>query len=156
MRMTGNFAQLLHTFFHEWLAGQRNNSCHTVRSYRDTWRLFLRFTAARQQRLVAALRLADLTAAEVLAFWTIARRNVTSPLARATAGWRRYGASSALSRTANRWPQANARRSCGFRSSGAAPPHRLFGICRSRGHFGRAKPPDFGRPTRSCAVSTPL
>jgi len=118
VRMTGNFAQLLHAFFHEWLAGQRNNSCHTVRSYRDTWRLFLRFTAARQQRPVAALRLADLTAAEVLAFWTIARRNVTSPLARATAGWRRYGASFALSRTGNRWPQANARRSCGFRSSG--------------------------------------
>ena len=66
--MTGNFAQLLHAFFHEWLAGQRNNSCHTVRSYRDTWRLFLRFTAARQQRPVAALHLADLTAAEVLAF----------------------------------------------------------------------------------------
>jgi len=35
---------------------------------RDTWRLFLRFTAGRQQRPVAALRLADLTAAEVLAF----------------------------------------------------------------------------------------
>ena len=68
MRMTGNFAQLLHAFFHEWLAGQRKNSRHTVRSYRDTWRLFLRFTAVRQQRPVAALRLADLTAAEVLAF----------------------------------------------------------------------------------------
>ena len=68
MRMTGNFAQLLHAFFYEWLAGQRNNSRHTVRSYRDTWRLFLRFTAARQQRPVAALHLADLTAAEVLAF----------------------------------------------------------------------------------------
>ena len=68
MRMTGNFAQLLHAFFYEWLAGQRNNSRHTVRSYRDTWRLFLRFTAARQQRPVAALHLADLTATEVLAF----------------------------------------------------------------------------------------
>jgi len=66
--MTGNFAQLLHAFFYEWLAGQRNNSRHTVRSYRDTWRLFLRFTAARQQRPVAALHLADLTATEVLAF----------------------------------------------------------------------------------------
>jgi site-specific recombinase XerD len=37
-------------------------------SYRDTWRLFLRFTTVRQQRPVAALRLADLTAAVVLAF----------------------------------------------------------------------------------------
>jgi site-specific recombinase XerD len=66
--MTGNFPQLLHAFFHEWLAGQRNNSRHTVRSYRDTWRLFLRFMAAQEQRPVAALRLADLTASEVLAF----------------------------------------------------------------------------------------
>jgi site-specific recombinase XerD len=39
-----------------------------VRSYRDTWRLFLRFAAARQGRLVAALRLADFTPNEVLAF----------------------------------------------------------------------------------------
>ena len=66
--MTGNFPQLLHAFFYDWLAGQRNNSPHTVRSYRDTWRLFLRFVAARHNRLVAALRLADFTAAEVLAF----------------------------------------------------------------------------------------
>jgi site-specific recombinase XerD len=44
-----------------------NNSRHTVRSYRDTWRLFLRFMAAQQQRPVAALRLTDLTASEVLA-----------------------------------------------------------------------------------------
>jgi site-specific recombinase XerD len=68
VRMTGNFPQLLHAFFHVWLAGQRNNSCHTVRSYRDTWRLFLRFMAAQQQRPVAALRLDDLTASEILAF----------------------------------------------------------------------------------------
>jgi hypothetical protein len=66
--MTGNFPQLLRAFFYDWLAGQRNNSPHTVRSYRDTWRLFLRFVAARQARLVAALRLADFTGAEVLAF----------------------------------------------------------------------------------------
>jgi site-specific recombinase XerD len=68
VRMTGNFPQLLRAFFYDWLAGQRNNSPHTVRSYRDTWRLFLRFVAARQARLVAALRLADFTGAEVLAF----------------------------------------------------------------------------------------
>jgi site-specific recombinase XerD len=68
VRMTGTFPQLLHAFFYDWLAGQRNNSAHTVRSYRDTWRLFLRFVATRHNRLVAALRLADFTAAEVLAF----------------------------------------------------------------------------------------
>lgn len=58
----------LHAFFHEWLAEQRNCSRHTVLSYRDSWRLFLRFVAARHHRSVSALTLADLTAEEVLAF----------------------------------------------------------------------------------------
>lgn len=58
----------LHAFFHEWLAEQRNCSRHTVLSYRDTWRLYLRFVAGRRRRPVSALTLADLTADEVLAF----------------------------------------------------------------------------------------
>ena len=58
----------LHAFFHEWLAEQRNCSRHTVLSYRDSWRLFLRFVAARLHRSVSELTLADLTAEEVLAF----------------------------------------------------------------------------------------
>jgi hypothetical protein len=59
---------LLRAFFHEWLVEQRNASVHTVRSYRDTWRLFLRFVAQRNQRTVAQLRLGDLTGSEVGAF----------------------------------------------------------------------------------------
>jgi site-specific recombinase XerD len=59
---------LLHAFFHEWLAEQRNASHRTVLAYRDAWRLFLRFTAARQKKKVAALRTEDLTGTEVLAF----------------------------------------------------------------------------------------
>jgi site-specific recombinase XerC len=62
--------QLLHTFFHDWLIAQRNTSRHTVLAYRDTWRLLLRFVAARLQRPVAHLELAHLTATEVLAFLT--------------------------------------------------------------------------------------
>lgn len=62
------FPQLLHTFFHEWLAQQRNVSHHTVMSYRDSWRLFLRFAAAQKTKPVAKLTLSDLTEAEVLAF----------------------------------------------------------------------------------------
>ena len=62
------FAQLLHTFFHDWLMTQRGTSRHTVLAYRDAWRLFLRFVAARVQRPVAHLALDHLTAAEVLAF----------------------------------------------------------------------------------------
>lgn len=59
---------LLHTFFHGWLVEQRNASRHTVISYRDAWRLFLRYVAARKRRPVAKLQLSDLTATEVLAF----------------------------------------------------------------------------------------
>lgn len=58
----------LHAFFHDWLGEQRNCSRHTILSYRDTWRLYLRYVAARRRRSVSALSLADLTAAEVLAF----------------------------------------------------------------------------------------
>jgi len=62
------FPQLLHAFFHEWLAQQRNVSHHTVLSYRDSWRLFLRFVAAQKAKSVAKLSLTDLTTEEVLAF----------------------------------------------------------------------------------------
>ena len=61
-------AYWLHAFFHEWLAEQRNCSRHTVLSYRDTWRLYLRFVAGRRRRPVSALTLAELTADEALAF----------------------------------------------------------------------------------------
>jgi site-specific recombinase XerD len=62
------FPHLLQTFFQDWMAGQRNLSRHTVLSYRDTWRLFLRFVATRTGRAVAQVGLTDLTEAEVLAF----------------------------------------------------------------------------------------
>jgi len=62
------FPQLLHAFFHDWLVQQRNVSHHTVLSYRDSWRLFLRFVAARKAISVAKLRLEDFTANEILAF----------------------------------------------------------------------------------------
>jgi site-specific recombinase XerD len=58
----------LHAFFHEWLGEQRNCSKHTVLSYRDTWRLYLRFVAARIGRPVSGLKLVELTGDEVLAF----------------------------------------------------------------------------------------
>ena len=68
MKSSDPFPRLLHAFFYEWLVQQRNASVHTVRSYRDTWRLFLRFAAQRQHRPVAQITLADLTASEVSAF----------------------------------------------------------------------------------------
>ena len=63
-----SLAALLHAFFHEWMGKQRNLSRHTVCSYRDTWKLFLRFASQRKRREIAKLSLADLQAGEVLAF----------------------------------------------------------------------------------------
>lgn len=63
-----SLAYWLQAFFHEWLAEQRNCSRHTVLSYRDTWRLYLRFVAARRRRPVSNLTFADLTDVEALAF----------------------------------------------------------------------------------------
>ncbi len=65
---TNTFPKLLHTFFHEWAGHQRNLSRHTVMSYRDTLRLFLRFVAGRRRRSVSDLTIEDFTADEVLAF----------------------------------------------------------------------------------------
>ena len=60
--------QLLRMFFTDWMVQQRNASVHTIKSYRDTWRLFLRFVAARRGKPVVRLALSELTAAEVIAF----------------------------------------------------------------------------------------
>jgi site-specific recombinase XerD len=68
MKPVNPFPLLLQAFFQQWLVQQRNCSAHTVRSYRDTWRLFLRFVSKRQNRPVVKLTLEHITATEVLAF----------------------------------------------------------------------------------------
>ncbi len=68
MRAVDPFPELLRAFFCDWMVEQRNASPHTIRSYRDTWRLFLRFVADRCDRPVAKLAFADLTAAQITAF----------------------------------------------------------------------------------------
>ena len=106
----------LHAFFHEWLGEQRNCSRHTVLSYRDTWRLYLRFVAGRRRRPVSALTLAELTADEVLAFL----RHIESER-RASIGTRncRLAAIRSFYRfvaDVSRWRPCNARRYCASRS----------------------------------------
>ena len=59
---------LLQDFFCNRLIQQRRVSPHTVASYRDTFRLLLRFAVQRIGKTVAALCLADLDAPLVLAF----------------------------------------------------------------------------------------
>ncbi len=63
-----SLSSLLHAFFHEWMGKQKNLSRHTIYSYRDTWKLFLRFASLRKRREIEKLSLADLKASEVLAF----------------------------------------------------------------------------------------
>jgi site-specific recombinase XerD len=65
---SSSLAMVLHAFFHDWLGEQHNASRHTVTSYRDTWRLFLRHVASTKDKTVARLDVNDLTANEVLAF----------------------------------------------------------------------------------------
>lgn len=68
MKRTSDFGVIIHTFFTDWLGRQRELSTHTVRSYRDTWRLFLRFLEEHHSMPVERLTLSDITDAHVLAF----------------------------------------------------------------------------------------
>ncbi len=63
------FAQLVQDFFCQRLMAQRNASRHTIASYRDTFRLLLRYVERRQTgKCPAILTLHDLDASVVLAF----------------------------------------------------------------------------------------
>src|SRR6266404_738332 len=68
MQLIGTLPRLLHSFFHEWLLQQRNISVHTIRSYRDSWRLLLRFIAQHRKQPVAKITMEQIRAVEVLAF----------------------------------------------------------------------------------------
>ena len=61
-------ATLVMSFFTRHLAAERNASGHTIRSYRDTFRLFLRHVAEATGRKVARLSLQDLTPGAILNF----------------------------------------------------------------------------------------
>lgn len=75
MNRSCDLPRLLHAFFYEWAVQQRNLSPHTIRSYRDTWRLFLRFAAARARRPVSEITVEDLGDIAVLAFLDHAERD---------------------------------------------------------------------------------
>jgi hypothetical protein len=63
-----SFAQLLQDFFCKYLLGQRNASPRTISSYRDAFRLLLRYVQDRARKPVATLTLAELDAPVLLAF----------------------------------------------------------------------------------------
>lgn len=63
-----SFATLVQEFFCQRLLQQQNASGHTVASYRDTFRLLLRYLQERQGRQTVNLAVSDLDAPIVLAF----------------------------------------------------------------------------------------
>lgn len=66
--MTPILGQLVHSFFTDHLPVQKGLRPGSIRSYRDTMRLFLRFVAEQKQRSIAMLSLQDLTFDRVIAF----------------------------------------------------------------------------------------
>src|ERR1700682_6377075 len=68
MKSTSNFAVLLEGFFTQRLMQQRQASPHTIASYRDTFRLLLRFTEKRLHKSPSRVTLEEINAPLVAAF----------------------------------------------------------------------------------------
>ncbi len=68
MTQTTNLAVLLEQFFTQRLMSQRQVSPHTISSYRDTFRLLLRFAQRRLHKPPSRLALAEMDAPLVVAF----------------------------------------------------------------------------------------
>ena len=75
-----SFAVLLEGFFTQRLMRQRQASAHTIASYRDTFKLLLKFVHARRHKAPSALALEDIDAPLVTAFLDDleARRGITA------------------------------------------------------------------------------
>ena len=67
--LDANFPALLQSFFTTRLMAQRKVSSHTIASYRDTFRLLLRFAGQRLHKAPSALALADLDPAGLRRLW---------------------------------------------------------------------------------------
>lgn len=68
MTSTPSFAVLLQGFFTQRLISQRQASPHTIGSYRDTFRLLLRFAQTRLKKPPSQFELADIDAPLIAAF----------------------------------------------------------------------------------------
>ena len=85
-----DFATLVREFFCQRLITQQNASARTVASYRDMFRLLLRYFADHRGRAPTALTLADLDAPAVLAFLDHLERGRGNSIAtRNVRTWRR-------------------------------------------------------------------
>jgi len=68
MKNTNRFSLLLQSFFTDYLITQRQASQHTVASYRDTFRLFLRFSQKHLKKAPSNLSLNDIDASLIRLF----------------------------------------------------------------------------------------
>ena len=68
MSIQPNFGVLLERFFIQRLMQQRQASAHTIASYRDTFKLLLKFVQKRLRKAPSALALEDIDAPLVMAF----------------------------------------------------------------------------------------
>lgn len=68
MKSRPNFAVLLQSFFTHRLMNQRHASPHTIKSYRDTFCLLLKFTLQRLGKEPSRLELSDIDASLISAF----------------------------------------------------------------------------------------
>ena len=66
--MTFSLAAFVRAFFEDYLVCQRNMSVRTIRSYRDSIRLFLRFVGTRNKKNPSQLLVADVTEKAVTEF----------------------------------------------------------------------------------------
>ena len=66
--MTPTLGQLVQSYFSDYLVVQKGLRLSTVRSYRDTMRLFLRFVSEQTRQQVSRLSVQDLTFDQVLSF----------------------------------------------------------------------------------------
>ncbi len=68
MKASKTFPALLETFFTDRLMTQRNASSHTIASYRDTFRLLLRYLQKRFHKNPSSVGLGDLNAMVICDF----------------------------------------------------------------------------------------
>lgn len=68
MAKTSELTRVIQSFFQSYLPMERGLSTHTVKSYRDTLKLYLQYLAKKKSCRIESLSLNDLTAKSVLGF----------------------------------------------------------------------------------------
>jgi site-specific recombinase XerD len=69
MKNSNNIQMLIQKYFLQWLMTQRNVSPETIKSYRDTFRLYLRYIEKHLNVTLAKISIAQFDADHILAFY---------------------------------------------------------------------------------------